>query len=1032
MKTIYKKLLFLLLLLPFSVLAQSTLSGTVVDKNSKQPIPGVNVVVQGAPNGVQTDFDGKFQLPAKKGDVIVFSYLGYKNFSVTYDAQTNLTVSLEEEANQLSEVVVQIGYGSVKKKDATGSVSLVTSKDFNKGTIVSADQLLAGKAPGVRITNSGGQPDAAPNIRIRGGASLTAASNPLIVIDGVPLANENPAGVSNPLTLINPNDIESFSILKDASATAIYGSRASNGVIIITTKKGTSGKPQFNYSANVSVGEVTDRIKVMDGPTFTRFVQQYHPEYTNLLGIDDPSTDVSDDLATPEVEGRILYDTDWQNQIFRTTISTDHNFSVRGNMYDKIPYRASIGYNRTEGVVKTSDYERFSYAFKMTPTFMEDHLKIDVNAKGTYTDKNAIDEGGSIGGALNMDPTKPVYDYSINNPANRFGGYYQNTKRDGNKLIIDGQSNPLAVLEQRDRPERALRFLGNIEFDYKTHFLPELRAVLNLGLDASRSRMVEKYSDFSAATYQFNNPDVNTNPDTNYLFNPGVNFVENQTTTNTLMDAYLAYDKALNGFVSRVALQGGYTYQNFRLDGNKEEYRYNATSGQRELDYDPNYPNNRYFNPYNLQSFFARGNIDLSNKYLITATMRADASSLFAEDRRWGYFPSAAIAWKIKEESFLKDVSFVSDLKLRLGWGKTGQQNIGGEVGYFPYRALFTINNNQSQYLPGNSYSALVFRENTTWEKTTTFNAGLDFEFTKDSRIAGSVDVYSRETTDLLAVVPLPPGQGLKDEFIDNIGSTKDHGVEANLTIIPVKTDNITWSVSANVAYNYGKVEELKGSTQAKGKDGGLPTGTNQQLVYNVVGEQPFSAWVFEQLYSADGNPIPNAFVDRNLDGKITNEDRYYKAMRPNWTYGFSTSFNYKNWDLTANFRGQIGGQMYNTKQLIGGYTDRVAPNNATSLNNALDFYAGDANPLFENFNGNAQYSDYFLEDATFLRCDNITLGYKFVKFIKSSSLRVYGSVNNAFLITDYSGQDPENFTGIDNNFYPRPRIYTFGLSLDF
>lgn len=1030
MKTIYQKLLFLWLLLPFSVLAQNTLQGTVVDKNSKQPIPGVNVVVQGASSGVQTDFDGKFQLPVKKGDVVVFSYLGYTNYSITYEAQNNLTVSLEEETNQLSEVVVQIGYGQVRKKDATGAVALVTSKDFNKGSIVSADQLLAGKAPGVRITTAGGQPDAAPNIRIRGGASLSASNNPLIVIDGVPLANENPAGVSNPLSLINPNDIESFSILKDASATAIYGSRASNGVIIITTKKGSSGQVQFNYSANVSVGEVDKRIEVMDGPTFTRFIRQYHPEYTNLLGVDDPTTDVTDDLNTPQIEGRILADTDWQNQIFRTSISTDHNFTARGNLYGKIPYRASIGYNRTEGVVKTNDYERLSYAFKMTPTLWDDHLKIDVNAKGTYTDKNVIDDGGSIGGALNMDPTKPVYDDN-----GRFGGYYQNTKRDGNKLIIDGQSNPLAVLEQRHRPERALRFLGNIEFDYKTHFLPELRAVLNLGLDASRSRMVEMYDNFSAATYQFNNPDVNTDPNTNYLFNPGINFEENQTTTNTLMDAYLAYDKTMNGLISRVALQAGYTYQNFRLDGNKLEFRYNTTSGQREEDYDPNYPNNRYFNPYNLQSFFARGNFDLANRYLFTVSMRADASSLFQNtDSPWGYFPSAAFAWRIKEESFLKNVSFVNDLKLRLGWGKTGQQNIADTdgIGYFPSTALFLINNNQSQYLPGNSYSATPFNQDITWEKTTTYNIGLDFELLKDSRIFGSVDVYTRKTKDLLAVVALPPGQGLKDEFISNIGSTKDHGVEANLTIVPVKNESITWSISGNAAYAYAEVDEIQGATQAKSKDGGLPVGTNVQLAYNVVGEQPHSAWVFEQLYSADGNPIPNAFVDRNGDHKIDNDDRYYKAIRPNWTYGFSTSFNYKNWDLTANFRGQIGGQMYNTKLLVGGYTDRAAPNNATSLNNVLDFYAGEANPLFENYNGNATYSDYFLEDASFLRCDNITLGYKFEKFIKNSSLRLYGSVNNAFLITDFSGQDPENFNGIDNNFYPRPRIYTFGLSLDF
>ena len=632
MKTIYKKLLFLLLLLPFSILAQESLSGTVVDSKSNQPIPGVNVVIQGATGGTQTDFDGKFKLPkVNKGDKIVFSFIGYTNQTITYANQQTVNVSLAEESNELKEVVVQVGYGTTRKKDATGSVTLVTAKEFNKGAIVSTDQLLAGKAAGVRITNAGGQPDATPNIRIRGGASLSASNNPLIIIDGVPISDLNPAGVSNPFTLVNPNDVESFSILKDASATAIYGVRASNGVIIITTKKGTAGAAQYNYSSNVSVGMVDKQINVMNGADYARFIQEYHPSRVNSLGIQDPAfpTDPSK---------RILFDTNWQDQIFRTSISTDNNFSARANLYGKIPFRASMGFTTVEGLVKTNDYKRFSYSFKMTPKFLNDDLKVDINAKGTYSDKNAVDEGGALGGAISMDPTKPIYGDS---PDNRFLGFYQETKLNGGRYLLDGATNPLALLEQRTRPERALRFLGNIEFDYKLPFLKDLRAIVNLGLDASESTIKESFADNALATYTFNQ---GTTPSTNYLFNPGLSYLENQTSTNKTMDAFLSYTKNLTGFVTKVDAQGGYSYQNFVTDGNKELFQNNTVTGIREPRIDPANPTNRYYLPLNLQAFFARGNVDLLGKYLLTATFRADASSLFQENARWGYFPAVGAA----------------------------------------------------------------------------------------------------------------------------------------------------------------------------------------------------------------------------------------------------------------------------------------------------------------------------------------------------------------------------------------------------
>ena len=1027
MKTIYKKLLFLLLLLPFCVLAQNTFSGIVVDMVSGQPIPGVNVNIQGSTSGASTDIDGKFQLSnVKKGNNVVFSFIGYKSQTIAFNNQEALKVSLEEDSSQLKEVVVQVGYGSVKKKDATGSVSLVTAKDFNKGAIFSTDQLLAGKVAGVRITNGGGAPDAGPIIRIRGGASLNASNDPLIIIDGVPISD---AG-TNPWSLINPNDVESFSILKDASATAIYGVRASNGVILITTKKGTSGAPQYNYSSNVTMGKVIKTLDVMNAADFTRFIQQYHPTRTNQLGIDDPTTLATDDLSTPQIEGRILSDTNWQDVILRTSISTDHNFSARANLYKKIPFRASIGYTDVQGIVKTSEFKRLSYSFKMTPKFLNDDLKVDINAKGTYSNKNNVDEGGSIGSAAVMDPTKPVYGDSFNN---KFVGYYQQTSISGNRDIKEGSTNPLAILDQRRGVDNAIRFLGNIEFDYKLPFLRDLRAIVNLGLDATTRDYKETFQDNALATYTFNQ---GTDPTTNYLFNPGQASLFKATATNKTMDSYLAYSKTLTGFVNKVDAQAGYSYQDFKTDGNSLSYRNDVNTGIREQYIsDINNPNNREYRPRNLQAFFARGNVDLLGKYLLTATLRADGTSVFAENKRWGYFPAVGAAWKLKEELFLKESNFVQDLKLRLGWGKTGQASLpGGDIQreYFPYLPTFIPGNVASQYLPGvTPYTIGQFAADLTWEKTTTYNVGLDFELFKNSFLSGSIDVYQRKTNDLLAVVPLAAGNTGGTEYLQNIGSLDSNGFEVNLNVKAIKTEDLSLSFGGNIAYNYSTISELKGITRT-GAGGGIG-GTGNNLAYHTVGYQPYSAFVYEQIYDVSGEPVVGAYKDRTGDGIINESDEYYVALRPNWTYGFNVTFGYKNFDLTANFRGQIGGQVYNLKKQQNGYIQAAIPTLSTEyVQNVLNFYKGTANPLFDTYIGNAQRSDYLLEDATFLRCDNISLGYKFAKFVGKSSLRVSGAVNNAFLVTKYTGQDPENFDAIDGNFYPRPRTFTFGVSLDF
>jgi iron complex outermembrane receptor protein len=627
-----------------------------------------------------------------------------------------------------------------------------------------------------------------------------------------------------------------------------------------------------------------------------------------------------------------------------------------------------------------------------------------------------------------MDPTKPIYSSEL---GNRFGGYYQNYFLDGNFYRKLGSDNPLAILQQRTRPEKVNKLLGNVEFDYKFHFLPELRAVLNLGLETSKSTISEVYLGNAIQTYQ-RNQTADLNKDNNFVFNPGQNYREEQSISNRLLDFYLVYNKKFSEVVTNFTAQGGYSYQNFNNDGTKFNYRYNPVTGIRE-----SLNNVRYVNILNLQSFFGRSNVDLYNRYLFTFTVRADASSLFPEGKRWGIFPAVGFAWKLKDESFLKDSKSISDLKLRLGWGVTGQQDITGSAGYYPYRQLFINGQNTSQYTFGNqslvTYSALANNPNLTWEKTTTLNAGIDFELVRKGFISGSLDIYNRTSTDLLLNAPQAPGQNLTNLFVTNAGELENKGAELNLQVVPISTNNFDWTINGNIAYNIAQIKNLKSVTTVQADESGIPTGTGVKIGYHTVGEQPYSAWVFQQVYDAKGNPVPEVFVDKNNDDVIDNKDRYYKAMRPNWTYGFSTGFTYKNLDFTTSFRGQIGGYVYNGLKVAAGYRERTYLNQGTFLNNTLDFYSGAANPVFERIQGNQAFSDYYLEDASFLRCDNATIGYKFTNaFGTNTNLRVYASANNLFLVTRYKGQDPENFNAIDNNFYPRPRVYTFGLNFDF
>ncbi|WP_345007866.1 TonB-dependent receptor [Snuella lapsa] len=995
MKTIANSLLFFLFFAPASLLGQTMLSGMVTEQSTSLPLPGVNVLVKGTTTGTATDFDGKYTIEVNAGDVLLFSFIGYQSQEVIYSGQTELNIVMAEDAAQLSEVVV-IGYGSTSKKDATGAVELLKAEDLNKGAIVSADQMINGKSTGVRIVNSGGQPDANPNIRIRGGSSLSGNNSPLIVIDGIPLSNISPAGQANPLTLVNPNDIESFSILKDASSTAIYGSRASNGVIIITTKSGSKGAPKFNLSSSVQVGTLPDKIDVFNSGTYSDFINALYPDSSGLLGVNGT-----------------IYNTDWQEEIYRTSMSVDNNFSARANLFEKVPFRASFGHSGITGILKESQLNRYTASLNIAPEFLDNHLKVTINAKGIATEKDQPDEG-AIGSALELNPTQPVFDPN----GGKFNGYYQLTDADGNV----GPTNALAKLKQRERNEDADRILGNLELNYKFHWLPELRAIVNMGLDYSESDINEFYLQKAIDAYTvYEGLEIFNN------FSP--NYEETQLKRDHTLDGYLSYTKNLEGFVTKVDAQAGYSYQNFYSEGIK--FPTNTDNGFRQ-------PSEviRYANELNLQSFFGRLNLDLKDRYLLTASLRADGSSLFSEDKRWGYFPAFAFAWKLDEEGFLSDSNWVDTLKMRIGWGLTGQQDITGTAGYYPYTALYVDGDPTVSYIFGNqaytTYRANVYNPDLTWEKTKTLNVGVDFELFENI-LSGNVDYYIRETKDLLAEVPQPEG-ALKNRFVSNVGNTESEGVELALQLKPITTDDFSLEINGNLAFNETYVTDLENIEQYS-SGGGIGRGTGVNILQTAVGQRGRAFWLYEQVYNSNGDPIADAFVDKNGDGVISDSDRVFTPVDPKWTYGFGTSIFYKNLDFSANFRGQLGGHIYDANLLNKGYSDVAIPTNDTGyIKNALNLFDGTTYNGFQEKQSDLQaLSDFYLSDATFLRLDNITLGYKLENFIsKNLSLRLYASVNNVFVITDYKGLDPENFDGIEQSPYARPRTYTFGVNLDF
>lgn len=959
-----------------------SVTGVVKDATGETVI-GASVLEKGTTNGITTNFNGEFTLSVSSNATLVVSYVGYKKQEVLVAGQKNLVITLEEDAQVLGEVVA-IGYATVKKGDATGSVSAIKPDKLNKGLTTNAQDMITGKIAGVVVTSSGGAPGAGATIRIRGGSSLNASNDPLVVIDGLAMDNEGIKGVSNFLSTINPNDIETFTVLKDASATAIYGSRASNGVILITTKKGEKGsKPRVSYDGNMSIGTVGKTLDVMTGDEFRDYTKQLYAGQTETLS----------KLGTAN--------TNWQSQIYQTAVSHDHNISIMGGLKN-MPYRASVGYTNQNGIIKTSNFERYTGAINLNPSLFDDHLKISLNAKGMLVN-NRYADGGVVGAAASMDPTQPVYS-SVEPYRTYFAGYWQWVKEEHtwNTLSV---ANPLATLMLKQDKAHSKDFIGNAEFDYKMHFLPELRAHLSLGTEVAEGKQTLFTPTTNASDTQL-----------------GRTGYEKVSKYNRSLTYYMDYAKELG--IQKIDLMAGYEWQHF--------YR-SLDNKWTALDLVQNPSSNVFKTESYLVSFFGRLNYSILDRYLFTATVRNDGSSRFAKENRWGLFPSFAFAWKINEEGFMKGNRAFSDLKLRLGYGVTGQQNIGS--GDYQYIPAYTRNFEGALYpLDGvytTTYRPSAYNKNLKWETTTTYNAGLDWGIL-NNRITGAVDAYYRVTDNLISAVPVAAGTNFSNIVTQNIGSLNNKGVEFSITGKPVATKDFTWDISYNVTYNRNNITKLTGTGANTPDTGrGISSGTGNYLEYHQVGFPAWSYFVYEQVYDANHKPIEGLYVDRNGDGKINDSDRYYyHNPAPDVTMGLSSKLVYKHVDLGVSLRSSIGNYVYNDND-----ANRANVGQGGVWSTSGFFVNKPMSALETNFVGktNWYFSDYYIQNASFVRVDNITAGYSFNNlFGVIASGRLSATVQNPFVITKYKGLDPEVFDGRDNSIYPRPVMTVIGLTLNF
>ncbi|MCM1452719.1 MAG: TonB-dependent receptor [Clostridium sp.] len=1008
---------FMAMLLVCPALAQKiTVSGTVYEPDGF-PAIGVGIMVQGQQGvGVNTDVDGHYSIQVEPNAILDVSYVGYETQHVSVDGRTHIDIHLTTQSKALDELVV-IGYGAVKKEDATGSVAVVKPDEIEAGLASSAQDMLVGASPGVVVTPEGG-PYGSANIVIRGGASLAASNEPLIVIDGVPMDRTAVKGSGNPLSLVAPDNIESMTILKDASATAIYGSRASNGVIIITTKKGQSGKPQVNFTANVYVNTARKTMDMMSGNEYKDFIYHYYgkdtPQY-NAMG----------------VNGK-YYNTNWQDEVLRTTVSSDYNLSVGGTV-GFLPYRVSVTYTNNNGIVRGTKMDRVTAGINLTPKFFDDLLSVQVNVKGAYIG-NRFMQDGVLGNAIGFNPTLPVHMDNVFNNWTTYtvGNTVAGPTTPGGAINTVEAINPVSMVDDYTKKSNVWQSVGNLQLDLKMPFLPDLRANLNLGYDYAEGCEKNWNHPFSPMAWKNGHYVPGSDkPEQDGYTNIGI---DKQTKYNLLLDFYLNYNHTFDWV--NMDLTAGYSWQKFRKKGHGYGFVnapafYDADGNLHEWNFDGYQRTPTVYNrvPHQLVSFFGRANFVFLDKYLLTATVRRDGTSRFGKDHRWGTFPSVALGWKILDESFMEPArAFMNELKIRAGYGVTGQQDLGDD--YFPYLPVYGVNTDLNNRYPnplGTGDPAMIvtpgaYNGDLKWEETHTWNVGVDFAFL-NNRIAGSIDYYLRKTKDLLTWGNYPAGSNLSNMGNVNLGDLENYGLEFNITTRPIVTKELTWTSAVNVAWNKNKITRLNDSGNST--TGNIGNGVNIQK--HQEGYSAYSFYVYEQVYNEDGTPMEGVFVDRNGDGEITDADKYlYHSRDPKVTMSFNNTVNWKNWDFGISLRANLGNYVYAKNEadycFISG--TRTAP-----LSNIMNgVYLFEQDQTTTNIS-----SDYFVRNAGFLRCDNITVGYTWPELLdKQLRLRLYGAVQNPFVITKYKGLDPEVFSGIDSNIYPRPVTFTLGVIATF
>ena len=958
-----------------------TIKGEVTDAQNGEALIGATVMVEGEKGGTVTDFDGNFSLQvSSSAKKIKVSYIGY--IDKVLSISDNMKVKLESDSKALADVVV-IGYGTARKSDLTGSVATVKSKDFNKGLVSSPEQLINGKVSGVQIMSNSGSASAGSTIRVRGGASLNASNDPLIVLDGVPLEQGGISGnSSNFLSMINPSDIESMTVLKDASSTAIYGSRASNGVIIITTKKGQQSAVKVNFNTTNSLQTRAQMVDMLSRDEFVNVINQFGTDNQKSL------------LGTAN--------TDWNDEVYRTAFGTDNNLSVSGSIDKWLPFRVSVGYYNQSGLVRKDNVERWTGNVVLTPSFFQDHLKLTINAKGTLNN-NSFNNGGAVWAAATFNPTIPVYSGN-----DKYGGYNEALDADGYPVNA-GVRNPRGLVDLYDSKSKVSRFIGSMDVDYKVHFLPELKLHATVGADYAKGDGTIHVPVYAAQSY---NKDESLGG-SDYKYGP-------QKNENRLLTLYANYAKYFEDIKSNVDLTAGYDYQYWK--STTPLYYTKSAAGTnlstvKASDY-----------RHVMLSYYGRINYSFDGKYLLTATVRRDASSRFSKDTRWGTFPSVALGWTLTEEPWLKNQKVLSNLKLRASYGVTGQQEGIGNYNYLPVYT-YSVTGAEAfingQYI--NTYRPEAYVSDLKWETTTSWNFGLDFGFL-DGRIGGAIDFYTRKTKDLLASVPTAAGTNFSKTILTNVGNVDSKGIEVSLNATPIQTKDWEWNLSYNFTWQNMKVKNLsltKGGSQTNVKVG--PSIDAYQFQVLSEGYEPYMFYVYHQLYdSKTGKPIEGAYADLNNDGEINDADLYrYHSPAPKYIMGLSTSLRYKQLTLGMSFRANIDNYVYNGMGMSTGAFETVSYNNS-QLNNLNTSF------LKTGFKTRQYLSDYYVENASFLKLDNLSLSYNVGKINKWASLTVSAMVQNVFTITGYSGTDPEVPNGMDNSFYPRPRTYSVSLGLQF